>query len=222
MIKAIYVVIGVLFLCTSDILAQDVMYKMDGEQIEVKVLEVSPTEIKYKLTSNVDGPTYVLPKKEIYMLEYANGSKEVFGAKSVAGENHAANISNKDTSQTRSQDEILYRRQKGGGIAGVIIGSVMVVISGAFTVAETNNYLKATKEDRVIAKPVVAGLFTGIGIISLSAGIDALVKASVTKTRLDRQGSAFHVDPKIFNATSYRGSFVEQNSAFGISFTYRF
>ncbi|MDP6907865.1 MAG: hypothetical protein QF371_00090, partial [Flavobacteriales bacterium] len=55
---------------------------MDGEQVEVKVLEVSKTEIKYKLTGNMDGPIYVLSKSELYMVEYANGSKEVYANKS--------------------------------------------------------------------------------------------------------------------------------------------
>jgi hypothetical protein len=62
--------------------AQDILFKLDGEQVAVKVIEITPSEVKYKLTSNLEGPTYVVPKSEIFMVEYANGSKDVFASKS--------------------------------------------------------------------------------------------------------------------------------------------
>ena len=46
-------------------LAQDIITKKDGTKLITKILEVSPTEVKYKKYSNQDGPTFILPTKDI-------------------------------------------------------------------------------------------------------------------------------------------------------------
>lgn len=58
--------------------AQDTLYTRDGQVIPAKVQEVTQTEIKYKKPSNPDGPLYVVSKDEIAVIEYKNGSKDVF------------------------------------------------------------------------------------------------------------------------------------------------
>lgn len=58
--------------------AQDQIFKKDNAKLEVKVLEVNPVEIKYKLKSNPDGPLYVINKNEVALIIYANGEHETF------------------------------------------------------------------------------------------------------------------------------------------------
>lgn len=65
-------------LCAIFAHAQDVIVFRNGEETEVKVEEVSPTEVKYKKYSNIDGPLYVADKSEIFMIKYKNGEKDVF------------------------------------------------------------------------------------------------------------------------------------------------
>lgn len=60
--------------------AQDLIIKRNTDEIPAKVLEVSPTEIKYKQTDHLDGPTYVIPKSEVFMIRYSNGTNEIFYA----------------------------------------------------------------------------------------------------------------------------------------------
>lgn len=60
------------------IFSQDIITKKSGEDIEAKVLEVTQTEIKYKKTNNIDGPTFTLAKTDILMIRYENGSKDIF------------------------------------------------------------------------------------------------------------------------------------------------
>lgn len=55
------------------VVAQDVIVTRQAERIDAKVLEVSETEIKYKKTSNPDGPTFVLSTEKIASILYANG-----------------------------------------------------------------------------------------------------------------------------------------------------
>lgn len=58
--------------------AQDRIVKTDATQIEARVLEISPEQIRYKRFSNPDGPTYVLPIGDIDHIRYANGEIESF------------------------------------------------------------------------------------------------------------------------------------------------
>lgn len=51
---------------------------MDGREVKVKINEVGLDEIKYKRCNMPDGPLYVVKKTEIFMVKYANGTKEVF------------------------------------------------------------------------------------------------------------------------------------------------
>ncbi|PBQ34067.1 hypothetical protein CNR22_20555 [Sphingobacteriaceae bacterium] len=57
--------------------AQDQLYKKDNTKLLVKITEVSPEEIKYKLFSNLNGPAYVVNKSEVSLLIYENGQHEV-------------------------------------------------------------------------------------------------------------------------------------------------
>lgn len=195
--------------------AQDMLFKLDGEQVEVRVLEITPSEVKYKLTSNPEGPTYVLPKKEIYMVEYANGSKEVFGVKPKPVEDTQPPKVNNE----KRYEEKEYRSRKGGGIAGVIIGSALTVVSvpllidGIFEVSSRNG-----KPTQAIA----AGFTTLFGIIGLASGIDQLVKASELKIRLMNSTSSLHISPELMDTSTYNGTLIRQGGGIGVQLTYRF
>lgn len=60
--------------------AQDLIVKTDATQVEARVLEISPEQIRYKRFSNPDGPTYVLPTESVDHIRYANGETESFRA----------------------------------------------------------------------------------------------------------------------------------------------
>jgi len=59
--------------------AQDVITQNNGDEIKAKVLEVGTTEIKYKKSDNLGGPTYSLFKSDVFMIRYQNGTKDLFG-----------------------------------------------------------------------------------------------------------------------------------------------
>ena len=62
-------------------LSQDVITYKNGTEAKVKVMEVTSTEVKFKKEENLDGPVYSELKSKIFMIQFANGSKEVFGDK---------------------------------------------------------------------------------------------------------------------------------------------
>ena len=50
----------------------------NGDEISAKVLEISEYEIKYKKCENLQGPFYTIDKSRVFMIQYANGTKDVF------------------------------------------------------------------------------------------------------------------------------------------------
>lgn len=57
--------------------AQDFIVKQNSDEIEAKIIEIGTSEIKYKLYTYLDGPTFILNKSEIFYIKYSNGTKEI-------------------------------------------------------------------------------------------------------------------------------------------------
>jgi hypothetical protein len=57
---------------------QDILVKRDSSKIEAKVLEIRPSEIKYKYFNYQEGPTLIVLKNEIAYVIYQNGQSEYF------------------------------------------------------------------------------------------------------------------------------------------------
>ncbi len=58
--------------------AQDLIQFRNGNEQNVKVLEINPTEVIYKRTDNLEGPTIIVLKSEVIRIVYANGTREEF------------------------------------------------------------------------------------------------------------------------------------------------
>ena len=58
--------------------AQDIIVTKDSRKIRAVVTEVNVNDVKYRLFSNQDGPTYMLLKSEIASILYENGDEETF------------------------------------------------------------------------------------------------------------------------------------------------
>jgi hypothetical protein len=76
-------------------LAQDTIFTRNGEVIPAKVYEITATEVKYKKPSNPDGPLYTTAKDNVTLIEYKNGSKDVF--------QQTSDNTNNNSTQTQAQ-----------------------------------------------------------------------------------------------------------------------
>lgn len=56
--------------------AQDIITKIDNTEIKAKIIEISTTELRYKKFEYLEGPTIVLPVKDVKNIKYPNGSIE--------------------------------------------------------------------------------------------------------------------------------------------------
>jgi len=59
-------------------LAQDTLVKTNAEEIQVKILEITPDLIKYKRFDNLEGPEISVQKQDVAEIKYANGLVEKF------------------------------------------------------------------------------------------------------------------------------------------------
>ena len=67
-----------LMLFTFEVFSQDVLLKRSGDQLEVKVTEVSDDYIKYKKKGFENGPDFKMSVSEIFMITFSNGDKMMF------------------------------------------------------------------------------------------------------------------------------------------------
>ncbi|GAB3195094.1 hypothetical protein ABID22_000003 [Pontibacter aydingkolensis] len=68
--------------------AQDVLLKRNGEEIQVKVQEITLDAVKYKRYDNLEGPIISIAKRDVFMIKYENGTKEVFEQTAPAATPH--------------------------------------------------------------------------------------------------------------------------------------
>lgn len=69
----------ILFSCVFSAIAanaQDVLVMMDASEVNVKVLTVGSNEIEYKKFDDQQGPTYRIPRSEVFIIKYENGTQE--------------------------------------------------------------------------------------------------------------------------------------------------
>ena len=74
----VYIFLVILFSIVMQMQAQDTLFHASKGKLVVKVIEISDSEVKYKLSTNPDGPVYVIRKKEALKIVYASGLIEAF------------------------------------------------------------------------------------------------------------------------------------------------
>ena len=67
------VIIAALTLLSLATHAQDIIVTTDAQKIEAKITEVSKSDIRYKESDNLDGPTFIISIDEISSIIYSNG-----------------------------------------------------------------------------------------------------------------------------------------------------
>ena len=61
----------------STINSQDIITLLNGDVILARVTEISQSEIRYKRFDNLEGPTIVIKKSDVFAINYSNGTREV-------------------------------------------------------------------------------------------------------------------------------------------------
>ena len=73
----IYILILLSFL-SINLSAQDNIVKRDGTEIQAKILEIDDESVKYQKDNCLSCEKYSIPKSQIFVIEYENGTRDVF------------------------------------------------------------------------------------------------------------------------------------------------
>jgi len=159
-------------------MAQDVIVKIHGDELKAKVLEITPTNIIYQLPDAPDSVKQTIAKAEVFMLRYANGTKEVFSENLPSG-----TIAKPDPAhmyQKGRQDARLHYNGTGamlGSAASILLaGPVGPVIIGAvkprahnnhalpYTLLQDPNYVRGYEKQAHNRKIGKVAIGTGLGV----------------------------------------------------------
>ncbi|HXH18765.1 MAG TPA: hypothetical protein VNJ07_06740 [Chitinophagales bacterium] len=113
----------------------DIIILKNGKEINAKVIEITPDEIKYKRCDYLTGPVVTVTKSEVFMIKYANGEREVFEAEEIKPVQ--IQPSTTTTSQVTSR-QIDHPSAKGALIAGILGLFIFPLIAGIIAVVLGN------------------------------------------------------------------------------------
>jgi hypothetical protein len=94
---------------------------LNGNEEEVKLLEIGDDYLKYKRCDNLDGPTFSVSKSKVFMIVYSNGNKEVIDHE----EEEEDKSKNEEISAPRYNTQTNYsaaQETNGFAIASFILG----------------------------------------------------------------------------------------------------
>lgn len=106
--------------------AQDKIIMMDGTELNVKVIEIDPVNIKYKKSELLEGPLYTVLKTDIFKIAYQNGVNELIynaSVKSVSNtmDGSVYNINNDPQSFFRGRADAKENYSSSGTTVGAVI-----------------------------------------------------------------------------------------------------
>lgn len=143
----------------------DVILFKDGSEIRAKVEEVGIQEIKYKRCDLLSGPVYSSKKTDVFMINYANGQKEVI-------KSEAPVIKESQQVMPYKTNKTPIKPTHPGAIASLVLG-VLSMMLGFFL-------LMAAFAAAINGMPFVAGgvilICFILALASIVIGISSLIK----------------------------------------------
>lgn len=145
---------------------------LNGKKISVKILEVSPDEVKYRRCSMQDGPDFILKKNVIDRIIYANGEEDVMNDIPYVRSNETAEeISPEYSSPLPVNEE--EQITEGLSLASMIVGIFALLTFPFLVVGITSLILSISGMSKIKGNPkkwkgkefATVGLI--LGIISL-------------------------------------------------------
>lgn len=92
--------------------AQDIIYKVDGNEIKAKVIEITTDAIKYKNFGQLENPSLDIPISQVFMIIYEGGEKEIFKTETQQqNDNNQTVVTNLGISKDNLSIEIIDDRE---------------------------------------------------------------------------------------------------------------
>jgi hypothetical protein len=124
----------VFVVCTTMLYAQDIIITKDSKRIEAKIIEVTPTTVKYKKWSYQDGPDILEAKSNIAAIMWGNGEVEAFSVEEVV-----VTTKEEDKQEVVVKEESKIEKEESVAIVKEVADKNMVIAK-----TENNNYVVGT------------------------------------------------------------------------------
>lgn len=147
----------------------DLITLKNGQEVKAQVTEIGTTEIKYKKCDNITGPTYSMKRSEVFMIKYANGSKDFFGNEKPSNENQSE-IVNSDEVKTDELAIVSIATGLTGLLLSLFIGGflgILLAITGIVLGFLSKNRIKKSKgklKGKGLANAAIIGGFIVIAL----------------------------------------------------------
>jgi hypothetical protein len=115
-IRRNFLILFIILCSVANSFAQDIIYKKDSTEMEVKVIEITPTEVKYMRYGRTL-PVYSMLKYEIFMIKYESGEKDIFNEVSKPCESTVKQQNLTSQPQIYQTNQMVYRYTFGNSIS---------------------------------------------------------------------------------------------------------
>lgn len=184
--------IAVLIFSSIFVNAQDVIYKNDGTEIKVKIIELTTETVKYKNFEQLQGPTRNILLSDVFMIIYEDGTKEV--------------IKKDATTQAQTQTQSQPQQQQTPTIIMPKIESVLNNNSLSY-----QDYCFKGQQDaaRYYTGYSSASTWTGATTI-LAGGLIGLIPAIACSSSKPSMSSLTFPDQELMENTSYYNCYMQE------------
>lgn len=91
----------------------DVILLQDGNELKGKVVAITLEEVQYKLCGNLEGPTISISKDDVFMVTYANGTKQKI---------------EKSNKKQETPNTITEKKTSGNSTASLVLGILSLLV----------------------------------------------------------------------------------------------
>jgi hypothetical protein len=82
--------------------SQDILVGIDGKETRVKIDKITPTTIEYHFFDSLTVPLRVIPKDEVFMIIYEDGSREVISPRKISKSEENNFVEKEESSKIQS------------------------------------------------------------------------------------------------------------------------
>lgn len=159
----------------------DILIFKDGTELRVKLEEIRPLELKYRECEVIDGPLYTVEKSKVFMVKYANGTKEVFKTDPIEPNKPAPNQHQYNQGYKPLKTNSLAVASLVLGLLGIYPLSIITGIPAIICATLALNQIKSdpnkyTQNSKGLA---MAGLISGIVAVAIFVIILLVVIATI-------------------------------------------
>lgn len=194
---------AITFLCAIVASAQDVIIFRNGNEVQAKVSEVGTSEIKYQRFDNPSGPVYTIHKKDVFMIKYENGTKDIISDLSstntsssndrrvVGGEYRSPGLAFLFSFLLPGGGQYYnHQHAKGGAMTGLWVGGLITTaVAASYTIDCYETYNGSIICDDLNNEGAQAAAAVG-GMVMFGSWLWSVIDAPVNAARINRGNKA--------------------------------